>query len=771
MNTPSDLTFTDYLDIARRRKWMILVTVVGCLAASAALYEVLPKTYRSTTTILLEGSKIPENYVKTGVEGKVDSRLYAVQQIVMSRTLLAKIGEQFGLITPQMSSFERESVVQGMRQRTQVTKMRLGHLKGQDTTEGFTLSFDHTDPVIAMKVAEALAAQFIEQDLKLREQVLEGASEFLDQELRLAEAKLEEQEQAISAFRAKYMGELPQQMEANLRTLDRLQMDVIAARENVQAAKNKVELLEQRIKEASLAAAQGVIQPTTSSQGQPHGGDPLLTRLAELERNLTALSTEYHDNYPDIILLRKEIDAVKAQLALKYGVAKEEVQQGSPKLVDPIVLDLMRQRDEAVKDLEARQERLRRLLEQVKDYEGRVERTPMREQELSVLVRDYDNMQKNYQALLDKRLNARLAENLEKRQKGEQFRILDPANLPITPESPKQYMILLGGLVVGCGLGGGAAFALELFRPAFRRVEQVEGLLGVPILAGIPSFATLIGAGKKSLTGPAPAIEEKKRSRLLGYLKRGRDRELATPQVGENLIPSAISWNLVAKWWPDSMISEQYRVAATRLALMSREHDHPVALVTSSVLGEGKSTTTVNLGYTFAHALDKRTLIIDCDFKRPSVSRYLGKPYAPGLSDYWSGTCSIEACIHQIEEGPLWVLPAGTESHRVFELSKVRELEQLLDQLKPRFDQIFLDTPPVFPLADLNFLSRLADVMVFVIMAGKTGRDVVETAFKALRPQCKVGIILAGVESTSMPYYHYYHHSEERPVPRYAARR
>lgn len=772
MNTPTDLTITDYLDILRRRKWMIAGAVVGCLAASVALYKVLPKTYRSTTTILLESQKIPENYVKTGVEGKVDSRLYAVQQIVMSRTLLAQIGEQFGLITPEMSTLERESVVQKMRERTQVNKMRLGHLRGQDTTEGFTLSFDHTDPIIAMKVAETLASQFIEQDLKLREEVLQGSSEFLEQELRLVEAKLEEQEQAISMFRAKYMGELPQQMEANLRTLDRLQMDVIAARDNVQAAKNKIEVLDQRIKEATAAAAQGVTQAASSTSGQPtHGGDPLLVRLAELERNLTALSAEYHDNYPDIILLRKEVDAVKAQLALKYGVAKEEVEQGSPKLIDPIVLDLMRQRDEAVKDLEARQDRLRRLLEQVKDYEGRVERTPMREQELSTLVRDYDNMQKNYQALLDKRLNARLAENLEKRQKGEQFRILDPANLPIAPESPKQYMILFGGLVVGCGLGGGAAFALELFRPAFRRVEQVEGALGVPILAGIPSFSTLIRTEAKQLASSNPRIGGPKKSRLLAYLGRGQDRAMAASQEGADLVPPVIAWNVVAKWWPDSMISEQYRVAATRLALMAREHEHPVALVTSSILGEGKSTTTLNLGYTFAHALDKRTLIIDCDFKRPSASRYLGKPYAPGLSDYWSGTHPIDSCIHQIDEVPLWVLPAGTESHRVFELSKIRELEHLLNELKPRFDQILLDTPPVFPLADLNFLSRLADILVFVIMAGKTGRDVVEKALKALRPSCKLGIILAGVESTSMPYYHYYHHDDERAVARYAARR
>jgi polysaccharide chain length determinant protein (PEP-CTERM system associated) len=770
MNTPTDLTITDYLDILRRRKWMIVGAVVGCLAASIALYEVLPKTYRSTTTILLEGQKIPENYVKTGVEGKVDSRLYAVQQIVMSRTLLAKIGEQFGLITPQMSQVERESVVQRMRQLTQVTKMRLGHLKGQDTTEGFTLSFDHTDPVIAMKVAEALAAQFIEQDLKLREQVLEGASEFLDQELRLAEAKLEEQEQAISAFRAKYMGELPQQMEANLRTLDRLHQDVIATRENIQAAKNKIELLAQQIKETAAVAAQGMTQAPASSQ--THGGDPLIARLTELERTLTSLLAEYRDTYPDVIQTRQEIEMVKSQLAVKYGVTKEEVEPGSPKLVDPAVLDLMRQREEAVKEFEVRQDRLRRLLEHVKEYEGRVERTPLREQELSILVRDYDNMQKNYQALLDKRLNARLAENLEKRQKGEQFRILDPANLPIVPESPKQYMILLGGLVVGCGLGGGAAFALELFRPAFRRVEQVEGALGVPILAGIPSFSTLIRTEAKQLASSNPRIGGPKKSRLLAYLGRGQDRAMASSQEGADLMPPVIAWNVVAKWWPDSMISEQYRVAATRLALMAREHEHPVALVTSSILGEGKSTTTLNLGYTFAHALDKRTLIIDCDFKRPSASRYLGKPYAPGLSDYWSGTHPIDSCIHQIDEVPLWVLPAGTESHRVFELSKIRELEHLLNELKPRFDQILLDTPPVFPLADLNFLSRLADILVFVIMAGKTGRDVVEKALKALRPSCKLGIILAGVESTSMPYYHYYHHhDEERAVARYAARR
>jgi len=187
------------------------------------------------------------------------------------------------------------------------------------------------------------------------------------------------------------------------------------------------------------------------------------------------------------------------------------------------------------------------------------------------------------------------------------------------------------------------------------------------------------------------------------------------------------------------------------------------------VMGEGKSTTTINLGHVFAQGLDKKTLIIDCDFKRPAVGRYLGVSSKPGLSDYWKGTCGIDACLHRVDEIPLWVLPSGTDSEQMVELSKIRQLEGLINELRPRFDQILLDAPPMFPLADLNFLSRLADMMVFVILAGKTNREVVEKAMKALRPQGQVGIILAGMESASIPHYQY--HYDDRHDDRYVTRR
>jgi len=768
MSASVELKMDDYLGIIRRRKWMVLGVVLACMAVSVVLCLILPKKYRSTATILVEGQKISTSYVKSGVEGTTDGRLNAIQQTVMSRTSLTKVAEQFGLIVPQMSPLEREYAVQNMRQKAKITKMRLGHAMGLDTTEGFTLTFDHNDPVVAMKVTEVLAAQFIEQDLQFREQVLEGTSGFLEQELHSEELRLEEQERAISDFRTKYMGELPQQMEANLRSLDRLQMDVNAARDNIQSAMNRVAILEKQVSDAtSSVGAQSQTPSDSTSQG--HGRDPLITRLAELERTLTTLSAEYRETYPDIVQTRQEIEAVKSQLAAKYGVSKDEVTPGSANLIDPMVRDLMRQRDEAKNEVGVLKERLRRLLDQIKQYEGRVERTPVREQELMILVRDYDNMQKNYQSLLDKRLNARLAENLEKRQKGEQFRILDPANLPVTPESPNQLAILLGGLVVGCGLGGGSAVAAELLRPALRREEEAERLLGVPVLAGIPSFNTLLGAREKLAAASSPLLGSNKRSFLLPY--RGKNKADAVPetQLAEEVRSSTVSWNVIAKWWPNSMITEQYRVAATRLALMSREREHPVALITSSVMGEGKSTTTINLGHVFAQGLDKKTLIIDCDFKRPAVGRYLGVSSRPGLSDYWKDTCGIDACLHRVDEIPLWVLPSGTDSEQVFELSKIRQLEGLINELRPRFDQILLDAPPVFPLADLNFLSRLADMMVFVILAGKTNRDVVEKALKALRPQGQVGIILAGMESASIPHYQY--HYDDRHADRYVTGR
>lgn len=748
MASQDGLTINDYIGIARRRKWLIVTCIVVSMGISVLLCFLLPKSFRSSTTVLVESQKIPESYVKSVVEGPVESRLSAIKQIVMSKTLLSRIAEEFKLFESGMSSLEQESVLAFMRKSMKITMAHTGHARGGDTIEAFSISFAHQDPVTARDVTSRFASLFIEENLRLREQFVEGASDFLEQELRIAQDRLEAQERAISDFKAKYMGELPQQMEANLRSLDRLQLDLNGARDSVQAGSNRLAQLESQVAESVMnSRTESSTQP--ASQGQGRSSDPLISRLSELERTLATLSSEYRETYPDIVLTREEIEALKSQLAVKYGVAKEEVKSGSVKLLDPLLRDLIRQRDEARNVLEVSRERLRRLLEQVKQIEGRVERAPAREQELMILLRDYDNGQKNYQSLLEKKLNAHIAENLEKRQKGEQFKILDPADLPIAPESPNRPLILLGGLAVGCGLGFGGAFALEMLRPAFRRPDDAEAMLGIPVLASIPDFSSIFG-GRESIRQITGQKEEPRR--LLAGALLVNEQEQAIGKSGE---VQYASWNLVTKWSPRSMVSEQFRVAATRLTLLTSEQKSTVAVITSALVGEGKTSTAVNLSYILAQELDKKTLLIDCDLKRPMVHAYTGASPNPGLSDYLLEDQPLDACIHQMEDLPLWILPAGSSTKNMLELSKIKQLSKVLHVLRARFDYILIDAPPIFPLADLNVLSSMADRMILVIRAGKTGREVVGDAYKTLGARCPANIVLTGVDAISTPYYMY----------------
>ena len=760
MNSSAALSIHDYISIVSRRRWIIVPVVAVSIGIAVVLCVVLPKSFRSSTTVLVESQKIPESFVKSVIEGSVEGRLSSIQQVVMSRTLLSQTAHEFNLIRTGMSPEEQEGVLADMRKAIKVSTGVTGAARGRSSIEAFSISFAHQDPITAMGVTKSLAAQFIEQNLKIREQIVEGASEFLEQELHLAKVRLEAQEQVISEFKTKYMGELPQQIEANLRSLDRLQMDVTSTRESIQSVTSRVTILEKQVSDAISSARTQAAEPASSNQGR--GGDPLIVRLAELERTLTTLSAEYRETYPDIAQTRQEIEAVKGQLAIKYGVTKDEVEHGSAKLIDPMLRDLMRQRDEAKSELEVLKERLRRLTEQVKQYEGRVERAPAREQELMILVRDYDNMQKNYQSLLEKQLNARVAENLEKRQQSEQFRILDPADLPTIPESPNRTLILLGGLVIGCGLGFGGAFALEMMSPAFRRSEDAETMLGLPVLASIPAFSSAFG-GSESVRRAAFGSREQ-RKLLPGSLTAASSGQL----VERGAEFESASWNLVSKWSPRSMVAEQFRVAATRLSLMTSEQRNTVVLVTSALVGEGKTSTAVNLSYILAHELDKRTLLIDCDLKRPMVHSYTNTLATPGLVDYLVGEQPLEACIKKMDDVPLWILPTGTSGRGVLELSKIKQLSKVIQDLRSQFDYILIDAPPILPLADLNVLSSMADLMILVIRAGRTGRDVVGKAYKSLRSDCPAGIVLTGVDSVSTPYYMYQYGTQGTGTSRHA---
>src|SRR5713226_6154076 len=767
MTTAATLTLVDYWHIAVRRKWLIVGAILLSVAVAGLLCLVLPKSYRSSTLILVEDQKIPEDYVKAIVGGRIEERLTMIQQQVMSRTLLSRVIEEFKLYQSDVRQYGLETVIEDMRKNIKVETVGTAGARGK-SVESFSISFAHEDPMTAMKITAKLSSQFIEENLKVREQLVEGASEFLEQELRLAKDRLEQQEETISKFKTKYMGELPQQTDYNLRALDRQQTDLTAVTENIHRLTDRQNMIQKAIREYQAAGA--TTAGSTIGVGGQAAIDPLVARLRELERNLATLSAEYKETYPDIVQTKQEMKEVLAQLAEKYGVKPEDIGSGAAQHFDPYFRSLIKEGDEIKIELAGLKERQRRLTAQLKDYESRVEHTPAREQELMILIRDYENTQKNYQSLLDKKLNARVAENLEKRQKGEQFNIIDPANLPQKPEKPNRLRIMLMGLVFGCGLGMGGAVALEHLKPSFRRLEEVEMALGLPVFAAIPDFQMAYTDGSaKSLptahANPLPLTPlphgggegeggaERKWSALFTAWRQNRNGNrsfFAKKGSPDCLLPEL---NLVVKWKAASVVAEQFRVAATRLTLMMAERRNTVVVVTSAVQGEGKSTTAVNLGYVLAQDLGKMTVLIDGDLKNPILHSYVGVASEPGLTDFLQGTEPLDRCLHQSGELPLWILPTGRVLDQPVELSKIRQLDSLISELRNRYEYIILDAPPILPLADMNVLGGMADILALVIRAGSTPREAVQRSLNSLKPKSQVGVVMTGVQSEGMPYY------------------
>ena len=405
MEPTSTISFADIKASIVKWKWLVLGVFFACVTGAGVLCIVLPPSYRSQTLILVESQKIPENYVQALVGPTIEERLNSIQQQVMSRTVLTQMVREFDLYPEEVRRNGMEMVVEHLRKDITVTTMAAKSQRSVSGIDAFSISFAHQSPVTAMKVTAKLASNFIEENLKVREQLVEGASEFLEQELALAKDRLESQERAITLFKTKYMGELPEQVQVNVSALDRLQLQQSTTSDSLQKATDRLTLMEKMIREYDSPALSGTVQGA-------HGAvvvDPLVHRLKELEKTLATLQAEYKDTYPDVVSTKEEIQTLKAQIknrpndkdesdrvegAEKSGASRKEL-----RTTDLYLRELIRQRDEARLEIASQKERLVRLKEEVRQYETRVEKAPTREQELMILVRDYNNLKENYSSI------------------------------------------------------------------------------------------------------------------------------------------------------------------------------------------------------------------------------------------------------------------------------------------------------------------------------------------------------------------------------------
>jgi capsular exopolysaccharide synthesis family protein len=764
------LTPEDFFRVLLKRKWWILASLVICVTLAYVAWTFFPKKFKSTVVVTIDSPRISKDYVKglsaMGERPYGDPMAAAMQQVSLELTNNSVLMPVLDTLKPYPEDAGKplEVSIQRLRKSITVTKPKEGI--------GVAISFLHSDPHMAQAGAALLAVKLQEDNLKRRGGVLENTTEFLSAELEKMKAELEVKERAISDFKRAHMGELPQQMEANLRALDRLQIDLTNSSDSLNKLGERLTALEKAIKEFSdLGATVSVPFGRDRGLREARPIDPRMARLRDLKQKLSELAATYKQNYPDIVHLKEEIRQLESAPSIDLSLSRgDEPVEGKPddtaghvrKAVDPYLRELMKERSEAKSEITFLKEKQAHVIRQIKEIEARVERTPIREQSLAVLFRDYDNMQKSYQLLLDKRTGARILENYETRQFGEQYRILEAANLPREAELPNEIHFLLGGLALGCLIGFGSAIGAEFMKTGFRRPEDVEKYLGLPVIASIPAFSSSTsGIGIRQshalLTGPSMSSSLPVGApSYLGYRKKGVSGKVGKNGHVDSVQGLPAKFHLIAKWVPASLMAEQYRVAATRMVIMTSEKRNVVTLVTSSVMGEGKTTTAVNLAYILAHDLSKSTLLIDCDFKRPAVHEYMGIPAGPGLGDALHGSEILENCIHQCDGVPLWILPTGSPRVRPAGLSGIQYVKKILPELRARYDHVILDAPPVIPLADVNALSGLADMTVLVVRAGGTSQDIAKKALKTLGETTDTaGIILTQVEMEYAPYFMY----------------
>jgi polysaccharide chain length determinant protein (PEP-CTERM system associated) len=477
LHTKTAIKPEDIIEIVLRRRWFIIIPFCFSIIAGIYLSFTLPKVYRASTLILVQAQRVPTNYVRSVISAGIESRLSTISQQIMSRTNLENIIDQFNLFSdPQHEKMYMEDKIEDIRKRISVD------IRSQRGADTFAISYEGADPEKVVSISNTLATYFIDENLKVREAQAIGTTDFLDDELNNIKTKLEKLEEALRLYRKKFMGELPEQLESNLRILDRLQEQLIEKQKSLRNTKNMLLAFEKQISElqnmqndVSMFSTDDLVEFETDDS----------TEVDQLREQLSILKTRYTDKHPDVMRLNRMIAELEEQIDQELSESEEneeEVFSGNNYQELQIA-----QRNEITNEIKTIEADISKIQEQITIHQKRVENTPKREQEILSLKRDYANIKGTYDSLLKGKLDAAISVNMEKKQKGEQFRILDPARLPektVKPSMKRLFaMTLFAGLLVGCGL----VFLLEYLDTSFRRPEDIDSLLGLPVIAILPS--------------------------------------------------------------------------------------------------------------------------------------------------------------------------------------------------------------------------------------------------------------------------------------------
>lgn len=464
MDSTATLGLNDLKAILLRRKWALLLPLAAIFWVAMALALVLPSIYRSQATILIEEQEIPASIVQTTVTSFAEQRLQSIYQRIISTSRLLEIVNNLQLFPELRGQVTPDEIAAKMREnislefiQADVVDPKTG--RAASANIAFTISYQGTDPAQTQKVASVLTSLFLEDNLKERERTAASATDFLLDEVNRLKQSMAEADARIAAFKEENVNELPELLQVNMQSLQNAEANRDRLFEQMRSLKEREGYLESQLASIPRQAMQK-------------------SRLEELQMQLANLQTRYSDQYPDVIAVKAEIGRLMAEKGAAAGNSPD----------NPAYVTLASQLASTKAEIASLGKQLETNDQQVVKYRALIEATPRVEEKYRMLLNDRDNLLHKHNELMQKHMEAKVSQGMEKEQKGARFTVVEPALLPDKPAKPNRLAIALIGIVLGLGAGVGMAALLEFNDGTIRTADELGKATSFPVLGVIPEI-------------------------------------------------------------------------------------------------------------------------------------------------------------------------------------------------------------------------------------------------------------------------------------------
>ena len=506
-----ELTMDDYLAMVRRRLKVILIPALLAPLAGFMVSYAFPPRYTSQSLVLVEGQRVPDEYVKAVITSDFTQRIATLQQQVLSVNRLRPVVDRLGISKPEEQSKLIADIQTNLTVTPVITDMSAAASAGlayrnkkrpsanTEPLPGFNVNYTDSNPKRAQQICNEMTSLILEENLRTRADVAQGTTDFLTRQVQDAKRALDEQDAKLAAFKRQYMGQLPGDADNNVRILMSLNSQLDASTQTLTRAQQDKAYTE------SMLAQQLAAWKSSQSSTNPQ---TLQQQLDALQSQLLQLQARYTGDHPDVIKTKADIAEVQKKLnQVNAAAANATDTSDKNSAAEPPEIRQLRLQVHQYQDvIQQATSDQKRLQSQINLYQSRTAMSPGIEEQYKLITRDYDNAQNFYRDLLAKKSSSELATSMENQQQGEQMRILNPAALPDSPSFPNRPLFAGGGAGAGLALGIMIAIWLELRDKSIRTEKDAAAAMDLPLLVSVPWVSEAeegsdTGNGRRSFWG------------------------------------------------------------------------------------------------------------------------------------------------------------------------------------------------------------------------------------------------------------------------------